>query len=71
MEPQSLEEIAEMVSQVLSGLRGIVLLGTGVGEYDCDNPAYQFACALEPLADRLETAYCALENGATERRGKA
>ena len=27
-----------MVSQVLSGLRGIVVLGMGVGEYDLRQP---------------------------------
>ena len=71
MEPQSLQEIAEMLSEVLSGLRGIVMLGGAAGEFDCESPSYRFACVVDPLADRLETAYCALNEVCTDARDGA
>ena len=37
----------------------------------CDNLAYQFACALEPLADQLESAYCAFNTVLTDARDRA
>ena len=66
MTPQSLEEIADAIGKTESALRGLIMLGTAMGEYDQDSPSYQFACALEPLANQLAEAYCALLPRATQ-----